>query len=486
MALGIGQMLGGLMIGQMSGLLGEQKPEEQKQMQGGFSPIDRGQMSGGATHTMPDGTVMPGATHGGMTQQATNTQQQGFGGFGGMVSNISNQMFKGMSQEQVARLGQGFNSMTLRPDQGLHNAFQSTIDNATVVKGRKNAIAVLRKQGKNNIADMLETGGIDVKTAMSYALADVGKTDYKATLKILRSDPKNAQAMDLADILEANPSMNKEIMESYLSITGLDGNGDGAEYALGLSEIMTHQGKDDVDEEGRSREGQHYQIQTNKATGANTKVWLDSYGETLVQKDERIRLAKELERDETKAMEMGEAAQLEAQDYFSQVQMFEDALRYVDTEEEGALSGWLVTNLPSVNPNTSLLRGIQNKLGISVINSATFGALSEREMEMAMRTNIDLNLPPAELIVMIKEQIRVRRKLAMEFNDKALSLLTGDGKYSTFAVNMAKRQEKHNAVIWDKLNEAEIDSLLKAGIDKEKYKDKNYEWRAKWFDGRSN
>ena len=32
MALGIGQMLGGLMIGQMSGLLGEQKPEEQKQI----------------------------------------------------------------------------------------------------------------------------------------------------------------------------------------------------------------------------------------------------------------------------------------------------------------------------------------------------------------------------------------------------------------------------------------------------------------------
>ena len=440
MALGLGQLLGGMMIGQMTGLLGDDKK--------------------------PTPPQQP-------TQQATNTQDQGFGGFGGIVSNISNQMFKGMSQEQVARLGQGFNSMTLRPDQGLHSAFQSRIDNATVAKGRTNAIAVLRKQGKDHIADMLETGGIDVKTAMSYALEDNGQGDTKAMLKILRSDPQDVQAMDLADILEADPTMNDEVWKSYLAITGLDGNGDGAEYALGISEIFTDQ-----------TTGQHYQIHTDKSGKEEPKkVMLDSYGETEKAKAERIKQQKMLERDETKAIAMGEAAQLEAQDYFSQVQMFEQALQYVD---DGALSSWLVSRLPSVNPQTSLLRGIQNKLGISVINSATFGALSEREMEMAMRTNIDLDLPPAQLREMIIEQIRVRRKLAMEFNDQALMLLTeGDGKYSTFAINMAKRQEKHNKVIWDKLNQAEVDSLIKAGIDKEKYKDKNYEWRERWFANRS-
>ena len=73
MALGLGQLLGGVMLGQMTGLLGDNKKPEQQ--------------------------AMP---------QANNTQQ-GFGCFGGIVSNVSNQMFKGMSQEQVARLGQGFN-----------------------------------------------------------------------------------------------------------------------------------------------------------------------------------------------------------------------------------------------------------------------------------------------------------------------------------------------------------------------------------------
>ncbi len=446
MALGLGQLLGGVMLGQMTGLLGDNKQPEQQ--------------------------AMP---------QANNTQQ-GFGGFGGIVSNVSNQMFKGMSQEQVARLGQGFNSMTLRPDQGMHQAFQNRIDNATVAKGKQNAIAVLRKQGKNAIADMLEVDGISVKDAMAYAIEDMGKGDFKATLKILRSDPLNEQALDLADILEADPTMNDEVWNAYMAITGLDGKGDATEYALGVSEILTDQ-----------ETGQHYQIQTNKATGKTTKVLLDSYGETNVQKDERERQAKLLARDELKAAEMGEAAYDTAQDYFLQIDLFEQALatlrppsEYASKEEfMSALTGVLNSRLPSTNPNTSLLRGIQNQLGIRVINSATFGALSEKEMKMAMSTNLDLNLPPDKLIEMINAQIRVRRKLAMEFSDQALMLLTGgDGKFSTFATEMLKRQEEHNKVIWSNLNKGEIASLLKEGIDQVAYEEKDFEWRKNWFDAR--
>lgn len=446
MALGLGQLLGGVVLGQMTGLLGNnQKPEQQA-----------------------------------MTQ--ANNTQQGFGGFGGLVSNVSNQMFKGMSQEQVARLGQGFNTMRLRPDQGMHDAFQNRIDNATVARGKQKAIAVLRKQGKNAIADMLEVDGISVKDAMAYAIEDSGKGDTKAMLKILRSDPLNEEALDLADILEADPTMNDEVWKAYMAMTGLDGQGEGSEYALGISEIMTDQ-----------ETGQHYQIHTDKS-GKNPpeKVYLDSYGETIIEKQDRERQAKLLERDELKAAEMGEAAYNTAQDYFRQIDLFEQALATLrpenyDSEKEyqRALTGFIQNRLPSTNPNTSLLRGIQNQLGIRVINSATFGALSEREMEMAMRTNLDLTLEPEDLIVMIQKQIQARRKLAMEFSDQALLLLTGgDGRFSTFATEMLKRQEAHNEVIWENLNEAEIESLLNAGIDREAYKDKPYEWRKAWFDAR--
>lgn len=447
MSIGLGQMLIGGLIG--SQLFGGKEKEQQ--------PIDRGQMP------------PPPA-------------QQGQGGFGGIISGFSNALFKGMSQEQVARLGQGFNSMTLRPDQGMHNAFQNTIDNVSLTKGITNAVTALRKMGRPHLADLVEGRSLSVTDAMKYALDDQSSlSDNKSMLAILRKDPNNAQYMDLADILEVDPTMHKDVWKAYMDIAGLGGAGD-KKYALGLSEIMTHQGKTETDENGRLREGQHYQIQTDKATGDITKVWLDSFGETLAQKDEREKNAKAIEKDETKATEMGHAAQDQAQDLITQVQLFEQALTYV---EDGALTGWLQKKMFAVNDRTSLLRGIQNKLGISVINSATFGALSEREMQMAMATNLDLDLPPPELRLMILEQIRVRRKLAMEFNDRALMLLTeGDGKYSTFAVKMAKRQILHNAVVWEKLRPEEIASLLEGGIDREAYKDTDYTWRRAFFDER--
>jgi hypothetical protein len=88
---------------------------------------------------------------------------------------------------------------------------------------------------------------------------------------------------------------------------------------------------------------------------------------------------------------------------------------------------------------------------------------------------------------MILEQIRVRRKLAMEFTDQALMLLTeGDGKYSTFVIKMAERQKLHNAVVWEKLRPEEIEALMAIGIDREGYMDTDYTWRRKFFDERTN
>jgi len=471
MALGLGQMLGMGLLSQFMGGFGNN--EKKKQLGG------QQMRAGGGQQGIMDIAKLQAQQQ--QQGQVANNQQ----GFMGGLSGISNSMFRGMSPEQVARLGMGFNAMTLNPNAGLQASFQKTIDNASLTKGITNAVIALRKMGRPHLADLVESRSLSVADAMKYALDDQASLkDNTSMLTILRKNPDNAQLMDLADILEADPSMNTEVWKAYMDITGLTGE-DGKTFALGVSEIMTHQGKTEIDPEtGKSRQGQHYQIQTDKATGDITKVWLDSFGETLAQKDEREKNAKIIAMDETKATEMGHAAQNEAQDLMSQVQLFEQALQYVD---DGALSGWLQNKLVAIDDRTALLRGIQNKLGISVINSATFGALSEREMQMAMATNLNLSLPPAELREMILEQIRVRRKLAMEFNDRALMLLTeGDGRYSTFAVNMAKRQKLHNAVVWEKLRPEEIEKLLAGGIDREAYMDTDYTWRRAFFDERTN
>ena len=93
MSLGLGQLFGGLLLGQMAGggLLGGKQEEEQP------------------------------------TQMANNS-------IGGAFQGISNSMFKGMSQEDVYRMGLGFNTLRLEPDANLAASYESRLKNANATK----------------------------------------------------------------------------------------------------------------------------------------------------------------------------------------------------------------------------------------------------------------------------------------------------------------------------------------------------------------
>lgn len=96
MSLGLGQLFGGLLLGQMAGgLLGGKQEEEQP------------------------------------TQVASNNQSL-MGGLQG----ISNSMFKGMSQEEVYRMGLGFNTLRLEPDENLAASYESRLKNANATKAK--------------------------------------------------------------------------------------------------------------------------------------------------------------------------------------------------------------------------------------------------------------------------------------------------------------------------------------------------------------
>ena len=477
MAIGLGQML-------ISGLLGNEigKNGGISGLLGGLTGDNKGRVTDEemATHQMPDGTTMPGATHpeGGYNQapqqQAQAPQQQS----GGFMSGINN-----LSQSQLAKLGMGFNSMRMHPDANLAASFQKTIDSSSINKSRGTLVKVLKKQGKNNIAQLLEIGAISVQEASKYSLEKGNSKDIAAVINYLKkpnADPEvQAKLHDLAEIVEADNSMSDEAFKIAMQLTGLDA--DGKQYALGLSEIFTHQGKDLID--GVSKEGQHYQIQTDKATGEREKVWLDSYGETILGKQERIAKQEALVKDKALAQEMGTQYYVKAQSYRQQVDQFE---RIISAVEDGALSGIIAKEFPAFDDSTAILQGLVNELGISVINSATFGALSEREMEMAMRTNINLNLPPKELREMAMEQIRARRKLAQEYEKMAKrAKFEGDGTWSSFVKLSMEETDRHDAVVWSELTENEIERLALKGYGRNEYMDFSYEQRRAIFDARN-
>lgn len=119
--------------------------------------------------------------------------------------------------------------------------------------------------------------------------------------------------------------------------------------------------------------------------------------------------------------------------------------RALNALQSGAKSGWIQnTFLPAFNAETSALRQAANTLGITVINSATFGALSETELRLALSTELDLNLPPEELEQQVIAKIEAAEKFRAELIRKAYELRSMPySEYIEKQAMIARENEKY-------------------------------------------
>ena len=296
----------------------------------------------------------------------------------------------------------------------------------------------LRVGGFNDAAEQALKAANDIRSSMP----DKSKTkDVIPAIQWL----KDNNMTDLAAILTVNPSMVDDVMKAAMKDKGL---GD-TQFTISTSQVYIDQ--DD---------GQQYVIQTdpNKEPGERvTRVDIeDAFAPT---KEDTLKLESEqelLKNDKLKALDAARTAFKEADALRFQINDFERALV---ASEEGAVSGVIGKYLPAFNAQTGILNSISNTLGISVINMATFGALSEREMAMAMRTNIDMNLPPLKLREMIIEQMNARSKLMNELYAAARRLSYGEVTYSEYITEVADQQIEANKYTYNKLTQKERDNV---------------------------
>lgn len=89
---------------------------------------------------------------------------------------------------------------------------------------------------------------------------------------------------------------------------------------------------------------------------------------------------------------------------------------------EGAETGPIANRLPSFRAATRRLIQIKNELGLDVIGSVTFGALSEGEMNLAMDTALPTGLQGPELVKWAQDKINAQEKLADYFEKQAVFL----------------------------------------------------------------
>ena len=94
--------------------------------------------------------------------------------------------------------------------------------------------------------------------------------------------------------------------------------------------------------------------------------------------------------------------------------------------EEGANTGVIIDRLPNWQASTIALENAKNRLGLDVIGSVTFGALSESELNLALNTALPTNLSEEALIDWIDRKIAAQNKIMAYFTEQAQFLSSGD------------------------------------------------------------
>lgn len=112
------------------------------------------------------------------------------------------------------------------------------------------------------------------------------------------------------------------------------------------------------------------------------------------------------------------------------IPLYDEAIAALDN---GANTGAIASIFPTIQSESKRLENIQNQLGLTVIQATTFGALSEKEMRLAMQVSIPTGLPEPELRKWLQEKKQAQIKAADALENAAASLLSGEMTLSELA-----------------------------------------------------
>lgn len=222
------------------------------------------------------------------------------------------------------------------------------------------------------------------------------KAQANKTVAMLRAQGEDK----LADMIEKNPSIAKEALTQWLQQKY------GRQSGIKTSEVKIDPAT-----------GQMFVIKTDPNTGEVTRTNVEgAVGETPSARTARESSARLSEGDIEAGYDLGAEYFSKYENIRSQIRQYDQAIAAMD---KGADSGIIKQFLPAFDNATSQLRQAANNLGITVINSATFGALSEKELSLALSTGLDLSLPPDQLRQQAIDKRDAQAKMAAELAKKA-------------------------------------------------------------------
>lgn len=263
-----------------------------------------------------------------------------------------------------------------------------------------------------------------------------------ATAQYLRSIGKYAEA----DLIERNPELASVVLGKEFTKEST--------YAPQLDPTT----------------GQYY-VTVVDSNGVPRRVDVEgAKGETPEQKAQREMQNQINLQDRQTAMNRGVEAMNAANILQGNVSKYAQAL---EASENGAQSGVVRQYLPALDAQTAELRRLGSLLGIDIINSATFGALSATELNLALSTGLELGLSPAELQADLKKRIAASQKLYDEYMKIAKELSSGSVLYSDYIKSIPNtplvppQDEEGNFTVspamWDRMSRDDKVNFIEAG-----------------------
>jgi hypothetical protein len=155
----------------------------------------------------------------------------------------------------------------------------------------------------------------------------------------------------------------------------------------------------------------------------------------------------------------GEAAKAEAEarQAVAQVQQYSKSVDSINSDittlkeaksilqsaiDEGRFTGTgpIAQYLPALTDTSQELRNVARRMGLGIISSTTFGALSEGELKLAMDTAFPKGLKGQALLDWLQERIDAKQKLNDQMNE-AVQFLGGGGTVAQWRAMQAGQQK---------------------------------------------
>lgn len=303
----------------------------------------------------------------------------------GPAPRVPEQERRGLINPDVRdRLVMALEGMTLNPNQALMQAASQGIsarrEEKASTQAKNRTAEWLMSQGREDLANAVVSGALDGRSAARVLYDD----------KAAKNDPNVQSSAMLPDM-------------SGTVLTMRDGN---IAVKTAGGETLTGQAATDFVRQAQDT----YTEQQRSIYRAR--------GEGGYEAD--IELGGEAERVKT---EGGMAPEI-ARDFMDQAATvrsslgnMNDAIRAID---EGAQSGVIYNMIPSVTTASASLDNAMQRLGLDVIGSVTFGALSEGEMRLAMDTAVPQNLNPERLREWLVRKREAQSKALEALNQAAL------------------------------------------------------------------